>query len=115
MFFADLSIRRKLMVIILSTSGVVLLLTSVAFISYEWLTFRRGLQESITTLAQVVADNSTAALAFRSPSDAREVLSALKAEKAIIGAVLYDQNGRVFAFYPDDLTPDLFPQNPGQD
>jgi len=115
MAFADISIRRKLMVIVLSTSGVVLLLTSVAFISYEWLTFRRGLQESITTLAQVVADNSTAALAFRSPSDAREVLSALKAEKAVIGAVLYDKNGRVFAFYPDDLTPDLFPQNPGQD
>lgn len=115
MSYADLSIRRKLMLIILSTSGIVLLLTAVAFISYEWITFRRGLVVNVTTLARVVADNSTAALAFRSPADAREVLNALKAEKTIIAAVLYDHDGELFAFYPDNLKPDLFPDKPPAD
>jgi len=115
MSYADLSIRRKLMVIILSTSGVVLLLTAVAFLSYEWITFRRGLVMNVTTLAQVVAANSTAALAFRSPADAREALNALKAEETIIAAVLYDRDGELFAFYPDNLKPELFPDKPGLD
>ena len=115
MSYADLSIRRKLMLIILSTSVIILLLTAVAFISYEWFTFRRGFVVDVTTLAQVVADNSTAALAFRSPADAREVLNALKAEQAIIAAVLYDHDGELFAFYPDNLKPELFPDKPGPD
>jgi two-component sensor histidine kinase len=113
--YADLSIRRKLMVIILSTSGIVLLLTGVAFVSYEWITFRRALVQNVTTLAQVVAANSTAALAFRSPADAREVLNALEAEETITAAVLYDHDGEIFAFYPDNLNPRLFPEHPGQD
>ena len=113
--YADFSIRRKLMVIILSTSGIVLLLTGVAFISYEWITFRRALVQNVTTLAKVVADNSTAALAFRSPADAREVLKALQAEKTITAAVLYDHDGEVFAFYPDNLSPKLFVDNPQSD
>ncbi|MCI0605094.1 HAMP domain-containing protein [bacterium] len=115
MGYADLSIRRKLMVIILSTSGIVLLLTAVAFISYEWLTFRRSLVINVTTLARVVSDNCTAALAFRNPADAREVLNALKAEKTIKAAVLYDHDGELFAFYPDNLKPELFPDKPGPD
>jgi two-component sensor histidine kinase len=113
--YADLSIRRKLMVIILSTSGIVLLLTGVAFVSYEWITFRRALVQNVTTLAQVVAANSTAALAFRSPADAREVLNALEAEETITAAVLYDHDGEIFAFYPDNLNPRLFPAHPGRD
>jgi len=115
MSFRDFSIRMKLMFIVLSTSGIVLLLTSVAFLSYEWYTFRHGLQENITTLAKVAADNSTAALAFQTPSDAREVLNALKAEKAITSAVLYDVNHKVFAFYPENLTGDHIPVIPGPD
>jgi two-component sensor histidine kinase len=112
MAYADLSIRRKLMVVILSTSGIVLLLTGVAFVSYEWITFRRGLVQNVNTLATVIADNSTAALAFRSPADARDVLNALKAEKIVSAAVLYDHDDQVFAFYPDNLTPSLFPESP---
>jgi two-component sensor histidine kinase/uncharacterized membrane protein affecting hemolysin expression len=109
MGYADLSIRRKLMVIMLSTSGLVLLLTAVVFVSYEWLTYRRSLVQNVTTLAQVVAENSTAALAFRSPADAREVLGALKAERTVVAAVLYDNDGKLFAFYPDNLSPKFFP------
>jgi two-component sensor histidine kinase len=115
MSFRDFSIRLKLMVIVLSTSGIVLLLTSVAFLSYEWYTFRHGLEQNITTLAKVVAENSTAALAFRTPSDAREVLDALKAENAITSAVLFDQSGKVFAFYPDNLNNEFIPVTPGAD
>jgi len=65
MTLRDQPIRRKLMAIILMTSGAVLLLTCGAFIVSEWITFRHGLVQSLATLARITADNSSAALAFR--------------------------------------------------
>jgi len=58
-------IRRKLMTMILLTSGAVLLLTSASFVAHEFLTFRYTTVRSLSTLGQVIATNSTAALAFR--------------------------------------------------
>ena len=86
----------------LITSGIVLMLTSIAFFWYQWYTSRQSLILNVTTLSTVVADNSTAALAFQNPKDARQVLNALKAETTIRRAVLYDVQGNAFAVYPED-------------
>ena len=100
----DTPIRRKLMTMMLVTSGLVLLLTSAAFVTYEVVTFRQTALRQLATLGQVIAANSTAALAFANPDDAREILSALKAEHHIVGATLYDGQGQPFARYPDTAT-----------
>ena len=84
----DAPIRRKLMAIMLLTSGLVLLLTCAAFLGYELLTFRATAVRELSTIGQIVAANSTAALAFRNSDDAREVLAALKAEPSIVAATL---------------------------
>src|SRR2546426_522416 len=96
-------IRQKLMTIMLLTSGLVLLLTCAAFLGYEFLTFRGAAIRELSTVGQILAANSTAALAFQNPDDAREVLAALKAEPRILAATLYDADGRVFAVYPESL------------
>src|SRR2546425_5551204 len=111
----DTPIRRKLMMIILLTSGVVLLLTCTAFLAYEFLTFRQGAVRYMTTLGEIIADNSTAALAFENQDDAKEILTALKAERHIVVASLYDRNGRLFSEYPDNLPADAFPASPEKD
>jgi PAS domain S-box-containing protein len=106
-------IRRKLMAIMLLTSGLVLLLTCATFLAFELVAFRRTAIRELSTVGQIIASNSTAALAFQNPEDAREVLAALKAEPHILSAVLYDADGRVFSAYPDSLAASSFPQGPG--
>ena len=108
-------IRRKLMTILLLTSGLVLLLTCATFLALEFLTFRRTAVRELSTVEQIIAANSTAALAFQNPEDAREVLAALKTEPHILSAVLYDANGRVFSAYPDSLAAAAFPRGAGAD
>ena len=93
MRFKDLPIRRKLMAMLLFTSGVVLVLTCVAFVSYEFVSFRAAALRNLSTLGRVIANNSTAPLAFDNQADAAEVLTALKAEPHIEAAALYE--GRV--------------------
>src|SRR5207244_5299197 len=95
-------IRRQLMTVILLTSGAVVLLTCAAFVAYEWIAFRRELVGNLTTLAQITADNTTAALAFENESDAKEVLSALRIERNVVVACLYDEDGKFSAPYPAD-------------
>ncbi|MBA4146728.1 MAG: PAS domain-containing protein [Verrucomicrobia bacterium] len=99
MRFEDLPIRRKLISIIMAISGVVLGLTCVSFVAYELVTFRQTMKDNLATLAEVVARNSTGALAFQNKEDAEEVLSALAAESHVMVAALYDKDGNLFASY----------------
>jgi PAS domain S-box-containing protein len=109
MSLRDVPIRRKLMRIMLLTSGLVLLLTCAAFLSYELLTFRQTAVRELTTVGKLIAANSTASLAFQNPDDAQEVMAALKTEPHIVAAALYDADGRLFALYPEGLAADAVP------
>jgi len=93
-------IRRRLMSVLLLTSGAVMLTTSAAFCAYDFLTYRQQTANNLATLGAAIAANSTAALAFQNPDDAREVLSALKADNHIVNATLYTPAGEPFASYP---------------
>jgi signal transduction histidine kinase len=112
MRLADMPIRRKLMAVILATSIVVMTLMIGAFVTYEVATIRRTTVRQATTLGEIVAANSTAALAFENQDDAREILAALSAERHIVAASLYDRSGHLFAKYPDSLPPSAFPSSP---
>jgi signal transduction histidine kinase/ActR/RegA family two-component response regulator len=95
------TIRRTLMTVILLTCGAVMLITSAAFIAYEYVTFRQLMVRNVKILGEAIAANSTAALAFDNPGDAREVLAAFKAQPHIVAARLYLSDGRLIASYPD--------------
>ncbi|MCX6953016.1 MAG: ATP-binding protein [Verrucomicrobia bacterium] len=97
---------------ILVTSGVVLVLTCAAFIGYELLTFRRAAVRQLATLGEIIATESTGAVAFDNQRDATEILAALKAERQIVAACLYDLNGRIFARYPAESPDRAFPPGP---
>jgi PAS domain S-box-containing protein len=102
-------IQKKLMTVILLISGAVLLLTCSAYLAYEVMSFRRNTVRQLSTLGEIIATNSTAALAFDSPEDATEILSALKADPHVMAAVLYDAQGEPFANYPLNLSIEHFP------
>jgi len=94
-------------------SGIAVLITCLAFFSYEFYSFRERTLQKISTYGEIIAENSTAALAFENKSDAEEILNALKAEKDIELAVLYDSKGNYFCSY--SLTGNLMehPLKPG--
>ena len=101
------------MLIILIITLTVMLLMRGAFLLYEFVTFRTATLRQITTLGEILAANSTAAVAFQNQEDAEEILSALKAEKHIVAAALYDRNGNLFSRYPVDLPASELPAKPG--
>lgn len=111
----DLPIRRKLTIILLLMSIAVMVLMRGAFFTYEYLTFREATVRQLTMLGGILSANSTAALAFDNPADAREILAALAAEPHVTSAALYDRNARFFAGYPADLPASAFPPKPGAD
>src|SRR5690606_12370699 len=106
------SIQYKLVRVILITSAATLLVTFASYFIYEYFSYRQTMHQQLTTLSQIIATNSTAALAFDDVEDATEILTALKAEEDIIQACLYDKNGVLFAKYPDSLSTNQFPVRP---
>jgi len=115
MRFKDIPIQRKLMIIILLTSVIVMLLMRSTFFLYEFLTFRQTTVRQLSTLGEVIAANSTAALAFDNRDDASDTLSALQAEPHIVAAGLYDTEGKLFSQYPTDLGTNTLPSAIGPD
>jgi len=103
------------MKVIMLTSGAVLLLTCSAFFAYELITFRQSSIRQLSTLGEIIAANSTAALAFDDSTAANEILSALKAERHIVAAGLYDADGKLFSSYRADPQQGAFPTAPATD
>jgi len=95
----NLSIKRKLMLITMLTSSLALVLSSVSFLIYDLMSFRRQLSQDLMTQAEIIGFNSGAAMAFKDESAATATLSALKAKEDIVAASLYSPEGKVFAHY----------------
>jgi signal transduction histidine kinase len=110
----SLSIRNRLMRMLLLASSAVLGITSIAFCSYEFVTFRQTSVHQLEILGQAIASNSTAALAFDNPEDASGVLAAFSADPHITAAALYDGRGKLFATYPKALDAALLPKAPDE-
>src|SRR5215470_10377771 len=115
MAFKDLPIRRKLMTILLLITGATLTLTCLAFIGYEYVSFRTAATHNLATLGRIIANNSTAALAFDNREDAQQVLAALRAEPHVVAAGLYDAHGALFAHYAGPHAEGALPSAPGPD
>jgi PAS domain S-box-containing protein len=107
------SIQRKLMRVILVTCSVVLVLMCGAYLVFEYFSSKNNIKNNVSTLGVIIASNSSAALAFASPDDATEILDALKADKHIVAAALYDKDGKLFAKYPANIATDQLPLKPG--
>jgi two-component system sensor histidine kinase/response regulator len=112
-----LPIKTKLVAIILLTSMLALLVESVGFMTYERVRVKEELLRDLDSLARVVADRSTAALAFNDDRVATETLAALKNKRVVTAACIYDGNGNIFARYrsgdnaPFDFPPDVRPDS----
>ena len=91
--FRDVSIRRKLLLINVLTTGVALLMASSAFITYERLRFQEDVSRQLTTIANVIAASAGPALTAHDPAAGESVLRALATEPRILAACLDSADG----------------------
>jgi signal transduction histidine kinase/ActR/RegA family two-component response regulator len=96
--FSRLSIRQKLTAMLMIASAVVLLLASAAFVIWDFYRFRADMQADLATEAQLVLDNTEAAITFNDRDAAAETLEMLEIHPHTQLACLYLPNGRVFAW-----------------
>lgn len=109
------TIQAKMMRVILLTSGIILLLTCIAFFAYEVITYRDITRRELSVLGQVIASQATSSLAFDDREDAAEVLGSLRAQKHVVAACIYDNQGKLYVAYPASLAADALPARPSAD
>jgi signal transduction histidine kinase len=94
--FSHLSIRSKIIGIILLTNLVGLGLSVSVIIANDLSIFRRQLQERAQALANQVAAYNIVPLLFDDPADTEQSLGALSAEENLLEAYVFDAQGKVF-------------------
>ncbi len=97
-----LSLVRKITVVIMINTVVALCAAGLAFAKYGVNRFEQVGIQDLEALAQILGTNSTAALTFKDPNSARDILQALAVKPHIVRAVIYDHDDKPFAVYRRD-------------
>jgi two-component system, sensor histidine kinase and response regulator len=92
-------LSRKLTASVLLTSSVTLAIACAVFAVYDFSSSRVRLVRDVTTLADVVGSNSTAALMFNDAQAAMDTLRAVSVGGHINGAQLFARDGAMVASY----------------
>jgi signal transduction histidine kinase/DNA-binding response OmpR family regulator len=93
----NLSIRTKLTFIVLFTTTLALAISFAALVVYDDVSARGKMARDLSMMAELVANNSTAALSFRDPGVAEEALAVFKANIRVRRAGIVDADGALFA------------------
>jgi signal transduction histidine kinase/ActR/RegA family two-component response regulator len=101
--YHDWPLKHKLSFIVIFVSGLLISLMAIAITIDKNYTYRSKLVKHTIVMAEIVGANSTAALTFRDSETAYEILAALKAEKELITACLYDAEGMLFTSFFNEL------------
>jgi PAS domain S-box-containing protein len=110
--FRNFPIQQKMLVMTLLICGAVLLVAIATLFTFQVLNFRSNFQHDASTLAVIIANNSTAALSFKDDGTATEVVSALKAKPTVVAASLVLPDGSLFAHFPNDEAAQALSQFP---
>lgn len=88
-WFRNLRIKRKLTFVLLFSTGLSLLLACSAFVAYEMISYSDTMRRDLTVLADVLGQNTTAALKFDDPTSAENTLRGLHFEPNVAAACLF--------------------------
>jgi PAS domain S-box-containing protein len=101
-FFRNSSIHHKLTIVAFLTAVLGLSMAGVAFEWFERARFRDALVGELTAHADTIGLNVVASLVFNDQKSAQDLLRALRVERHIEAACIYDSHGHVFAEYRRD-------------
>jgi signal transduction histidine kinase/ActR/RegA family two-component response regulator len=97
-----LSLRAKLLTMLMVTSGAAVLLESGASFLYDSRNMLKVTVQDLGSLADVAGANSVAAMAFGDVNASNEILAALSLKPGLVAAALYDKKGKLFASFRRD-------------
>ncbi len=95
--FNRLSINRKMLLILLSSSLLYLLVAGFLLIELELTEFKQGSKDDLSRLAEIIGNRSASALILKDHGLAGENLSVFNNIPSIQITCLYDAQGKVFA------------------
>jgi signal transduction histidine kinase/BarA-like signal transduction histidine kinase len=84
----DLTIRRKLLAVLMSICLIVLLLSGGAMIAWNQYAFRQNMIKDMVMQAQIAADNCRAAVAFEDTQIAAGLLESFQTRPSVISVVI---------------------------
>ena len=93
----DLPIVRKLSLLLAFNTALAIAAIALVFSVGTAISRYQGAKEQLDAMADVIGENSRAALAFNDPEGARTILKALRAKLEIQSAALMNARGEVFA------------------
>jgi PAS domain S-box-containing protein len=108
--------RARIRAIVLITSALALVLASIAFLTFDYYSFRRIMENRLRVLTEVMSTQTTPALAFNDPRVASEILGTLAATPQIVSAAIYSRKGVLLTRYlRPDAPEETVPRSPGPD
>jgi signal transduction histidine kinase len=107
------SFQHKLGLVVLGTTLAALLVAMGAMVAYDLRLYHRNWVADLNTQAELLAQNSAAALAFNDERAAAENLALLRFRPEIRAGAIYDARGRRVASFPAHDAP--FPELPEAD
>lgn len=105
----DWPIQRKFRIGTLVITLPAILFISLFLIVTEQKTTRESRLASTEAFAGMIAKNSAAALLYDDPKVAQQILSGVSAEPDAEAAALYDADGKLYAWFPTNLSPSVLP------
>jgi PAS domain S-box-containing protein len=115
MSLRDLPIKTKLKAVMVMASAASLILASGAFVAYEVITARQKAVDEISTLADLVGANLSAALVFDNVQDAEQSLATLHSSPQILRAAVYKDNSLFAQYERPSEGGSRFPKTPAMD
>lgn len=97
--FSDLPLRAKFVAVTMLVGTVSTVFVTVAFLLYANAETRSSMVRELSALAQVLAENSGAALVFNDPVAASTTLTALRVRPDVLGGRIVRPTGEAFARY----------------
>src|SRR5262249_1287660 len=97
----NVPIRKKVMGSILVTTVLVVILVQSAFFAFDLIALRELSERQLITIGAVTAVDARDALASADAERGAELLAALSTSPHMVRAAIYDDQGHLFARYPN--------------
>ncbi|MGE0087457.1 MAG: response regulator [Desulfococcaceae bacterium] len=98
-FFRSLSLRRKLIALMLISNVSLLSIILSVFIVSELISSRNSVRYELSVIARVIGLSTASSIVFNDQNAAKEMLSAINAQPDIVSAGVYSAGGELFAEY----------------
>jgi len=108
------SLAANITIVVLLASSIALCTLLAALLVFDNTSSHSLLRSRLSTLAEIVGQNSSAALNFTDKDAAGEILEALRAEPPVVSGCLYNVNNQLFAQYQRQVGSPPCPKSPAQ-